>query len=109
AKEITKQLQIELKTLKHQLSTKQKEFEAIQKTLNIDLTSEVILKKSELNNIREKWITNFSPIYEHSKKYLYDLKEKIETIRKDYPNSEQIQKIEIKYKERSEERRVGKE
>lgn len=99
AKEITKQLQIELKTLRHQISNKQLEFEAMEKTLNIDLTSKVKLNKIELDNIKEKWTTHYKPIYEYSKKYLFTIKKKLEIIRKEYPDSEQLQQLEIKFKE----------
>jgi hypothetical protein len=99
AKEITKQLKVELKTLRHQISNKQKEFEAIENTLNIDLTSKVELNKKELDNIKEKWTTHYKPIYEYSKKYLFRIKKKLEIIRKEYPDSEQLQQLEIKFKE----------
>lgn len=99
AKEITKQLQIELDTLKHEILNKQKEFEAIENTFNIELNAEVELNKKKLENIKEKWTNHYKPIYEHSKKYLFRIKNKLDIIRNEYPDSEQLQQIEIKYKE----------
>lgn len=99
AKEITKQLNIELDTLKHQYSNKQKEFKEIESRLRIDLNLKVELNKKELEQIRKKWTTTFKAVYDYSQKYLYSVKNRLVNIRNEYPNSERIQSLELKYKE----------
>lgn len=98
-KEITTQLDSRLKTLIHTYDNKKVEFIEIEKKLGIDLKSNVDLKHSELKNIREEWITLYKPVYENSMTYLSYLKDKLEIIRVEYPNSDRIKTIELKFSE----------
>jgi len=99
AKEITKQLDGRLKTLRHTYKNKELKFNEIEKRLGIDLNSNVELKHRELENAREEWITLYKPVYENSKKYLSYLKKKVESIRVEYPSSDKIKNIEEKFSE----------
>ncbi len=99
AKEITKQLIMDLDKIKHEFSNKKIEVGVIEKTLKRENKASIELKQKELGDARGNWNTTLKPIYEHSKNYLYKLKENFETIRKEYPSSDRIKDIEKKYKE----------
>ncbi len=99
AKEITKQLRIDLDRIKHEFENKKKELEKREYAIKQDVESNIKLTQKELENAKEKWKTILKPVYEHSKKYLYNCKARLEIIKTEYPASERVQKIEKKYKE----------
>ena len=54
----------------------------------------------QLKTSKDEWNDIFKPIYENSKKYLYQCKDRLEKIKKEYPDSkERIKDIERKYQE----------
>lgn len=97
SKEITNQLRLELEEVRKKFNNKKIELKKIEE--NIKRESELNVKEiqKELKNSREEWNDSFKPIYEYSKKYLYRCKERLEKIKKEYPDSEQIKDIEKKY------------
>ncbi len=98
-KEITTQLNFELEEVKKRFNNKKIELKKIEE--NIKKESELNVKeiKREIKNSKDEWNEIFKPIYEHSKKYLYQCKERLEKIKKEYPDSERIKDIEKKYQE----------
>lgn len=99
AKEITTQLNSELEEIKKKFNNKKIELKKFEDTIRIESELNVKEIKRELKNSKDEWNDIFKPIYEHSKKYLYQCKERLEKIKKEYPDSERIKDIERKYQE----------
>jgi len=102
AKEITKQLTIDLNKIKHEFENKKKEFKEREYTIKQNAKANIKLTQKELEDAKEKWGTILKTVYEHSKKYLYDCKARLENIRTEYPASDRIKEIEKKYKDATE-------
>lgn len=100
AKEITTQLNSELEEIKKKFNNKKIELKKVEYTIRVEGELNMKEIKNELKNSKDKWNYNFKPIYENSIKYMCQCKERLEEIKKQYPDSkERIKDIERKYQE----------
>ena len=99
AKEITTQLRSELEEVKKKFDNMKIELKKIEEAIRKENEFNIKEIQKGLKNSQQEWNDIFKPIYEHSKKYLYQCKERLEKIKKEYPDSERIKDIERKYQE----------
>jgi ElaB/YqjD/DUF883 family membrane-anchored ribosome-binding protein len=99
AKEITAQLLFELEEVKKKFENNKIELKKIEEVTRKQNEFNIKEIQKELKNSKDEWNDIFKPIYEHSKKYLYQCKERLEKIKKEYPDSDRIKDIERKYQE----------